>query len=209
MSRTILLTIFGLLLVIVVITLYSRLQGAPQKNAIALDTPTPPQTQAREPGNASGSAVSKLQDATVGIPQTPGDPKIRLTNGSGEYNQDGYKAFVSLLPEYSVDRQTAEGYDLFSVISVNYGGSGNFMYLTLFQDVADVVSEKDSVLLGSQIRVTGLTIQKDASGKGEYLVIVSFNELGPNQAMSETPKVSVTKTFTVKKHAFISLKPTP
>lgn len=185
----------------------SRLQKTTQPNALAIDTPTP-MAKGIPSENPATPLNEQLAAATIIVPQTPGNPKVKLTDGTGEYNQGGYQASVAIVPGYSAEAETPQGQDTLGVFSVNYGGSGQFFYLGLFRAGTGSLLLSDMISLGDRVMIQSLKTQEEEDTSPEYEVVVSYLEHGPNQNMAEEPDVPVTKVYKVKNHIFVSPKPT-
>lgn len=162
-------------------------------------TPTP----IVPPSDTASSAASLLMQATLTVPQTPGNPKVTLTSGKGAYNQNGYQASLTMLPNFSVEKRIGDGFDLFGIYEVNYGGSGNFTYVGLFHVAKNEMIQQGAESLGSHIRITGLHLQDDPSGAVDYEVVVDYDRLSQDQSMAATPETPVRKVLKVKDHKFL------
>lgn len=154
------------------------------------------------PTSAASLSARMLPNVTLTVPETPGNPKITLVNGKGEYNQNGYQAWITMLPQYA-EHQTSQGNDLFGIYTVNYGGSGTFYYVGLFENTSDGVSQRGALLLGNQLQITSLKLLEDPSGAADYELLINFRELGPSQVNAETPNTPATKIIKIKDHKFL------
>jgi hypothetical protein len=154
-----------------------------------------------ELSTGSQEASMQLPNATVSIPEFE-NATVKLVNGEADYKNGNEQAHVYMMPDLYAERVTDQGYDLFGVMSVSYGGSGSEIYLVMFQYYADSLKHTDSIWIGDRVNVEQIGTRNSQNPEVDYDSVVQYLEHGKDQAMAETPNVKKTMTAGVKDHKF-------
>lgn len=139
---------------------------------------------------------------TMTVPETKFNVTISSYTGNtveyGDFegNQQAGYGTVTMMPQYLVAMD--KGY--VGTFAVNYGGSGEMVYLGYFEQSETSYKLTSSVLLGDRVDVSSL-VTDDAD-----TVTVSYYEHGPDQSLAEKPEVLVIKTFNIKNAKLIEVK---
>ncbi len=146
------------------------------------------------PNLLTSSQISSLVNtATVSIPEM--NTEVLLQNGSGEFVVDGARGAVTVSePYFSV--KTDDGHDLYAVMTVNTGGSGEFVNVALFKNENGDVEYIGAYPMGDRVKVTEINgpIQ---SQNGEYTLTVDYLDRSPDAPMVEAPTIPKTKTIEI------------
>ncbi|MFC1730774.1 hypothetical protein ACFL6I_10620 [candidate division KSB1 bacterium] len=153
-------------------------------------------------GNEEIVKYDELKNITISIPDSP-EIKVQLLEGSAEFTIPETTAvgFATLSSEYAVwERENRT--DFVSILNVNYGGSGTFQYLLLF-DVADgVFVQKSEALLGDRIAITKVGIGELVHDpEANYRVTVQTLVRNEGEPFVTTPTKPETRTFYVTDQA--------
>lgn len=124
-----------------------------------------------------------LNTATIKDPDT--DNLVALKNGGGTV--DNGAGTINLTQPYLAVR-TSAGYDLFAVINANYGGSGVFASVVLFNYDNGNLSFEGSYPVGDRVPVTEIN-GPSKTQNGNYEITINYLDRSPNQPMSDTPKL--------------------
>lgn len=150
-------------------------------------TPTPTQF----PSVTPMEAVLPTQ-FTMTVPETDFSVTISSYTGNtvefGDFEgnpQAGYGT-VTMMPQFLVPFEGS----YVGTFAVNYGGSGELIYLGYFEQGQASHQLESSVLLGDRVKVSSLVV----NGQD---IVVTYNEHGPDQAMVDAPNVEVVATYNV------------
>jgi len=154
------------------------------------------------PADTSLSQVSSpeelLKNATFKVPDT--DTVVTLKEGSAMFDvaPDAYVTGSVTLAEGATALWQGKGRsDLSTVIAVNTGGTGIFLYLVLF-DVSDtVLTEKSFIFLGDRIGIDHIGVGELVHGNADYRLTLQTREREENEAYAAVPTVPRIRTFYV------------
>lgn len=187
------LTLIGAVLVIVVLQQYT-----PARTIIA------PQNPAQNTA-AVGDAVAtlptevSLQDMKVIIPEYS---TVTLVNGSATFDvgtaQSPLKGTVTLLPNTVFQNDTQ---DVIAPFNINYGGSGIFQTLIIFQKNGNALVQKDLATLGDRITISNITVSP-LSVDGSYTLTAKLLVRQNDEPIDTPPTVETTVTYHIRDHHF-------
>ncbi len=153
------------------------------------------------PNILSSSQISNLvSKSAVIIPDM--NIRVPLQNGNGSFVVDDATGAVSVSePFFSV--RTGESYDVYSVMTVNSGGSGEFVSVAQFKVIDGNAGYADAYPIGDRVVVTGITgpIQSD---NGDYELTVNYLDRAADAPMSDAPTVSKNINIAVLNSKFVS-----
>lgn len=124
-------------------------------------------------------------DATVTLSQTPQN----YTAGSERGNVTWNKIFAGLTSK--------EGTDIFTIVSVNRGGSGTQQYLVGFHVLSEQ-TQMNSFMIGDRVEVESISIVPGTMGMSQ--VTVNYLDRSAGMAMYQPATVKTSKTFTLYNH---------
>lgn len=158
-------------------------------------------TSAEQAKVATNTASLALQNVKVRIPDL--NVEVQLVDGRAEYENGDDRAYVYMMPDFYEEHETSQGTDMFGIYTVNYGGSGEFFYLGIWQDYNGVITPMDVEPLDDRIKMESLEVTPGATPDAQYTVTVKYMTHGPDQAMVDAPNTPVTKTYKVEHHVFL------
>jgi hypothetical protein len=71
---------------------------------------------------------------------------------------------------------------------VNYGGTGSFVYVGLFENASGTPAHRDSLLLGDRVTLESVSFSREGS---ELRAVVNFKDRKPEEAMAVVPHLPV------------------
>lgn len=147
------------------------------------------------PNILTSSKISSLvSNATVTIPDL--NTSSTLQNGKGQFTIDNSDGTVDLSgPYFSV--KTSQGFDLYAIITVNSGGSGEFVYVALFKNTDGNVEYRGAYPIEDRVKVTAIN-GPVVSDSGVYELTVDYLGRDENEPMSSAPTVPKTVTIPIK-----------
>jgi len=146
-------------------------------------------------GEQKAPAEQSLRDklftgATMVVPDT--DIKVTLTKDVTEFgdlsisNRENFGSYGTVAVGKEIAAIGDKG--IVTFLALNFGGSGESYYLTVFEPGETSWSVSDMQLLGDRIEVEDIKTE-------DNLITVNYKEHGEDQAMAEEPKVEVEKAF--------------
>ncbi len=149
------------------------------------------------PNILTSSQISNLvSKSSVIIPDM--DIRVPLQNGNGTFSIDDATGAVNVSePYFSV--KTGESYDVYSVMVVNTGGSGEFVNIAQFKVVNGKATYVNSYPIGDRVKVTeikGPVVSKD----GNYKLTVNYLDRPADAPMSDAPTLQKTLELIITDH---------
>lgn len=141
----------------------------------------------------SAQIKAYMENASVTLPDS--DILVLLKNGKGETQTENEVATVTILPPY-FSVKTADGYDLFGVMTYNTGGSGEFTDIVHFHKGADGVTFKGSYPVGDRVTVTNMMGQVQSKDE-TYSLTVAYLGRAVGKPMSDAPTDKETLTIII------------
>lgn len=142
-----------------------------------------------------------LEQAEVRIPEY--ETPVQLKNGSAtfEAGTPDYHATgtLSLEPIFAVNETTN---DVFATFTINYGGSGNFVRLILFELRGNTLVQKEFDGLGDRVEVTSINFDA-GSTSAVYDVRINLLTRAFDEPLSAEVRYPSTRNYTVSNHQFI------
>ena len=144
-------------------------------------------------GEQNAPAEQSLRDklftgATMVVPDT--DIEVTLTQDVTEFGDFNDKTNYGSYGTVAVGKEmtTIKDGGIATILALNFGGSGESIYLAVFKLGETSWAVSDMQLLGDRIEIKDIKTDNN-------LVIVNYKEHGEDQAMAEEPKIEVEKTF--------------
>lgn len=134
----------------------------------------------------------RLQNAAITIPET--NQLVGLTHGNGKF-ETGSSANVGTLTVLTpivtkfipgVLHTNSPRIDILAPMAINYGGSGNFIYIVLFNDTGQAAIEKSYAFLGDRVIITSINLI-EAQGNEEYRAAVTYLDHASGTALASPP----------------------
>ena len=140
--------------------------------------------------------IDMLNTAEISIPELE-QIEIRLSDGSSEFTIPDTTAtgFATLDKNYTIWKKDTQT-DLTTILNVNYGGSGTFQYLVLFNVSDNFLTQKSQILLGDHISVTNIGVGELVHDpKANYRLTVKTLIRNDNEPFATPPTKPKTRTF--------------
>lgn len=153
------------------------------------------------PNVLTSSQISNLvSSSAVVIPDL--DIRVPLQNGNGAFKIDDATGAVSVSePYFSV--KIDDSYDVYSVMTVNSGGSGEFVNIAQFKVIDGNAAYIDAYAIGDRVKVTEI-IGPVQSNDGNYELTVGYLDRVADAPMSDTPTVPKNITVSVLNSKFVN-----
>lgn len=147
--------------------------------------------------------ISFVNSSTVSIPDS--SFVVSLTDGKGEFSDTTIKGNVEVSePIYAV--RTKTGYDVFSVMTYNTGGSGEFVNVAIFYVGKDKAVFRGSYPVGDRVVVDDITTSSEKYDGG-YNVDVNYFDRTQDDSMADEPTEFETLKLAVKDHMVVTPLP--
>lgn len=205
MSGKNLLIIGGLALIAVFTFALLRGDNVSDSNE-SMSEPTVTEEDTETVSTGSIEARVRLPNATVTVPNTNG-VEVTLNDGKGEFEAESVRGTVMLLPDVYAQRQLDVGYDLFGILAVDFGESGIFYYLAVFENNVDLLVHHDTVLIGDRVTIDEIGAKGTTNPNAQYEAVVDFMIYSSDQAMAEEPNTPDTQVYPVSDHRFVTETP--
>jgi len=126
--------------------------------------------------------------ATMVVPDT--DIKVTLTKDVTEFGDFSDRTKFGSYGTVAVGKKAAAIGDkgIVTFLALNFGGSGESIYLVVFEPGETSWQASDMQLLGDRIEIEDIKTDNN-------LVTVNYKEHGQDQAMADEPNVEVEKIF--------------
>lgn len=131
-------------------------ESAPAPDGGSASSPATPTTISQE--------VKELRNAQYQLGATDALQVVSLTDGTFEQGTQGSDQFMSILmTEFvAVGDLTGDGTEeAVALISENYGGTGVFVFLTVFSDVDGIWTFQTSTMVDDRPQINALSIEND------------------------------------------------
>lgn len=138
------------------------------------------------PSILTSSQISNIvNSSSVIVPDI--DIRVPLQGGRGQFEKDESVGFVTISdPYFSV--KTESGYDVYSVMVVNTGGSGEFVNVAQFKVVDGSAAYQNAYPVGDRVKVTEISGPVQ-SKDGNYKLTITYLDRTANAPMSDTPTI--------------------
>lgn len=153
------------------------------------------------PNILTSSQISSLVNSSaVIIPDI--EIRVPLQNGNGGFKMDTATGAVSISKPYFSIR-TGDSYDVYAVMTVNTGGSGEFVSIAQFKVTDGKAVYVDAYPIEDRIKVTEINgpIQSE---NGDYELTVNYLDRAADAPMSDAPTVSKNINIAVLNSKFVS-----
>ncbi len=153
-----------------------------------------------------GQAKQLLKTVTVKMTNLP--QSVTLVNGMAEFAVEDTPIKGSIvLGNVAEVRGTGSRTDVLVTMVVDYGGSGNFVYLVLFENQAGTLVQKSYALLGDRIKVNQVEVVDSTKNGVDYLVKVNILDRTESEPMAAVPTVTKILNYSVKAGQLTEIKP--
>ena len=135
-----------------------------------------------------------IKNSELTIPDTT--TKVQLVDGVATYSGQNpvYVTFVGIVGETQIAK---DNFDVFGSYAINYGGSGDFVYVGLFNATPKgIVHTSSTPSLGDRILIESATAS--ASMTPNYDLTVSYLDRSISDPMSTPPSIPYAKVFKVE-----------
>jgi hypothetical protein len=153
-----------------------------------------------------GEAEQLLKTATIDLDDV--SQGVTLVNGNAEFSAEDtpIKGSVTLGNIIEIQK-VGDRVDVLTTMVVDYGGSGNFVYLVLFENKQGKLVQKSMVLLGDRVKVSEVETGNSIKTGVDYLVDVFILDRGENESMATVPSVPKTINLSVKSGQLSVIEP--
>lgn len=157
--------------------------------------------QTEENGKEFKYDVKKLMHNTeVTVPGTK--QIVSLVDGKADFSEDGGSGTIQMGDTFSVVDLGKNDFNVFGVVTVNYGGSGDFVYVVLYYADAQLFQNTDFSNVGDRVIMESLQANSKKNKNGSYTLNVNYLDRGPTAPMSDTPTIKKTLPLEVKDNKF-------
>lgn len=165
-------------------------------------TPTPDEDMGDDAGMGAGYVNKEmLLNSEVGVPISDTESKtVKLTEGKGEWDNGPTDRGSAVLGLHYTEVSTDEGFNLISDAYINTGGSGEFVYITLYRYFADATVLSDWDALGDRVKLESVSVSTNQAPDGNYDLEVKYLTRNEDEPMVNAPTVPVTVKYKVSDH---------
>ncbi len=191
-----LLLIVGVILIVAAIGFIgvNKLTAKSEPTPLVSPTPTTIQEMAKTPDFSEW-----IKNSEIIIPDT--NTKVKLVNGNATVSGEN-QAYVTYVSMVGMTQTSVNNYDVYASYAVNYGGSGQFLHVGLFNATSSgVLYTSSTPALGDRIIVSSATAS--AQMTPNYNLTVSYLDRTPTQSMADRPTVPASAVFQVKDHVIV------
>lgn len=120
------------------------------------------------------STLSLIKKAAVSVSESEANSKVTLVDGKASFAVEGSSTKGTAVAGDVATAKTFNGRnDVIGTVAVNPDGKGTYQWLVLFENKANVLTEKSIAFLGQGVEVKSITTTDLKAGSVEdYIVIV-------------------------------------
>ncbi len=141
-----------------------------------------------------------MMNTQIKVPGT--NQIVSLVNGVGEFEEDGANGTIQLGDQFAVVKLGENDFNVFANVIVNYGGSGDFVYVVLYHATNQLFQYEDFSNVGDRVPVKSLIPVIEGRPINGYALDVNYLERANNAPMSDTPDIKKTLSLNVKNNKF-------
>ena len=148
-------------------------------------------------GQSTDSGVTDLSNVRVQVPLV--ESEVVLENGTAQLpsEDEASGGTVTVSAPYAT-----AGEDQFAIMSVNYGGSGTFVYLVMFApDEQGALVQSGLYSLGDRVVVESINPQ---GGGSRYSVLVTYLGYAAGESYADQPTERVSANVPIINHSIMS-----
>lgn len=136
--------------------------------------------------------------------KVPGTNQIvTLKNGKADFSEDEAQGTIQMENVFRVVKIGNNDFNVFGIVTVNYGGSGDFNYIVLYHATEQLFEYSDFSNIGDRIIVNSID-QLSKVVNEKFVVGINYLDRGPNAPMSDKPTINKTLKLDVIKSKFTS-----
>lgn len=142
-----------------------------------------------------------MKNSEVKIPET--NILVSLKNGQANFSDGVLSGQVTMGDVFSLVEISENDFDVYGVITVNTGGSGEFVYVVIYHATSQLFENTDSLSVGDRVIVKNIIPLSKNINSDAYVMGVNYLERRENQPMSDMPSVEKLLKARVKSHMFV------
>lgn len=209
MKNKYLATVVGLIIFVLAIFLIFNSNSRSNQSSDTAPSPTPqaatptPNDVMEDNAGMDAGYVNKemLLNSEVGVPISDTETKtVNLTEGKGEWDNGPTDRGSAVLGINYTEVSTDDGFNLISDAYINTGGSGEFVYITLYRYFADATVLSDWDALGDRVKVESVSVSTNQAADGNYDLEVKYLTRKDDEPMVAEPTVPVIVKYKVSAH---------
>lgn len=156
----------------------------------------------------SASSETLVRSATFQVPES--DATVTLSDGSALFEvapESLAEGSIIMVPEAYAEWTNGTRTEAATVVAVNSGGTGVFLYLVVFAIEDGQAVKKSETYLGDRITITHVGIGELVhDGEADYRVTVQTLVRAEDEAYAAVPSVPETRTFYVTNGALAEIE---
>ncbi|TXG76480.1 hypothetical protein E6Q11_04430 [Candidatus Dojkabacteria bacterium] len=141
-----------------------------------------------------------MSNTLIKVPGT--NQTVSLVNGKADFNEGGASGNIMLGDQFAVVKLGENNFNVLGNVVVNYGGSGDFVYVVLFHATNQLFQYEDFSNVGDRVPVKSLIPVIEGKPINGYKLDVNYLDRGHTAPMSDTPTFKKTLTLEVKDNKF-------